>query len=919
MTFDRRRIAIAAAVLVAAALAVFLWLRKGEDGGSSKKAGPAAGAAGPKRAGSGDSGGSELPTAPPVAMDNDPVGDLQLEGQVLGPDDEPAAGALVMLGSVPPRTATSEKDGSFSFDKLIGRTYALTARSGDLVGGPVMHTLREKSDPVVIRLAPGASVEVTVVAAGGGSPIAGATVDAGDDAESGAPTATTDSAGHALLRGLTPSSYAVVHARASGYAPGNALVQVPSAPGARGAARIELRAGAPVSGVVVDEGGAAIRGAKVAARDVSLPWDLPDERDLATTDDKGRFTIKAVPAGTYRFLATHGDHAPGSSDPVTLDGTSSKEDVRITLKPGGIAAGKVVDGGGAAVPWATVRIGSARGAMQMRDAATRQVIAGADGAFEVKGLARAPLIAIALSESASSQAVPVDLTTASAKRDLVLSLELTGSIAGVVVDGSGEPVAEAQVAGYPDFFAGEVGEDFTLRGPAVDSTDGGGHFALRGLPAGNYRLFPSRSGLGQNPFARQGTPAKTGATGVRLVLQADGSVKGRVEFEGGGAPALFTVSTGYLAGVPVASKDGSFELPSIAPGTHDIAIRGPDFAETFVRGVEVASGQAKDVGAVVVKRGRNVTGRVVGPDGRAVGGATVVLGKQLFGDGKSIASSAMAGFEERMGVRRTTSDGDGRYAMRGIGDKELLIAAEHDAQGRSAALAVPAGKDSVTIDLKLAGVGGVTGRVRAGGKPAAAAQVIATASGAAQQNIMVTTGDDGLYTIERLAVGSYKVAAMLGSGFGGTMASRSVAIKAGQRATLDIDIPLGDVTLAVAVQALSGTINSAQIFLFDGAVSVDNAKALQQKFMAASDGGGAQIKFWLGGDPVKFEKVAAGKKSVCVIPITGNLSDPMFQQRLQEHLDTLKVYCKPTEVKPSPADQTFTAAVPPMDPLPAPQ
>src|SRR6188508_1278070 len=187
MTFDRRRIAIAAAVLVAAALAAFLWLRKGEDGGSSKKAGPAAGAAGPKRAGSGDSGGSELPTAPPVAMDNDPVGDLQLEGQVLGPDDEPAAGALVMLGSVPPRTATSEKDGSFSFDKLIGRTYALTARSGDLVGGPVMHTLREKSDPVVIRLAPGASVEVTVVAAGGGSPIAGATVDAGEDAESGAP------------------------------------------------------------------------------------------------------------------------------------------------------------------------------------------------------------------------------------------------------------------------------------------------------------------------------------------------------------------------------------------------------------------------------------------------------------------------------------------------------------------------------------------------------------------------------------------------------------------------------------------------------------------------------------------------------------------------------------------------------------
>jgi hypothetical protein len=379
------------------------------------------------------------------------------------------------------------------------------------------------------------------------------------------------------------------------------------------------------------------------------------------------------------------------------------------------------------------------------------------------------------------------------------------------------------------------------------------------------------------------------------------------------------VSTGYLAGVPVASKDGSFELPSLAPGTHDLAIRGPDFAETFVRGVKVVSGQTVDVGSVVVKRGRNVTGRVLTSGGKPVAGATVVLGKQLFGDGKSLASSAMSGFEEQMGVRRTTSDGDGHYALRGIGDKELVIAAEHEAEGRSPASPVPAGTGSVAIDLKLAGVGSVSGRVRAGGKPAASAQVIATAREAAHQNIMVTTGDDGAYTIERLAAGNYKVAAMLGSGFGGTLSSRTVAVKAGQKTTLDIDIALGDVTLAVAVQALSGTVNSAQIFLFDGAVSVDNAKQLNEKVLATSEGGGAQVKIWMGGDPVKFEKVAAGKKSVCVIPITGNLADPTFRQRLQENVDKLKVYCKPVEVKATPAEQTFTAAVPPMDPLPAPQ
>lgn len=918
MKLDKRRLLVAAAVLVAAAIAVFLWLRRGADGGDSAEQAGKAAAAGPRRLGSGQASGGQLPAAAPVAMDDDPVGDLPLEGQVLGPDDQPVAGALVRLSSVPPRTATSEKDGSFSFDKLIGRTYALSARAGDLVGGPVMHTLRADSDPVVIRLAKGAEVEVTVVAAGTGTPIAGAAVDAGEDGEGGGPSATTDAGGRALLVGLAPSSLAVVFARASGHAPGRAMVQVPSAPGARAAARIELRRGAPVSGLVVDEAGAAIAGARVAARDVSLPWDLPDSRDLATTDGKGRFTIEAVAAGTYRFTASHGEHAPGSSQPVTVDGSSRVDDVRIALAAGGIAAGRVVDAAGAPVPWATVRIGAGRGAMRTQEVATRQVVAGAQGQFEVKGLARAALMAIALSDQASSQAVAFDLAAAREKRDLVLTLDVNGSIAGVVVDGAGEPVPEAQVAGYPDFFAGEVGDDFALRGPATDSTDGGGRFVLRGLPKGSYRLFPSRSGLGQNPFAREGVKARTGDAEVRLVLQADGGIKGKVVFDDGSAPALFTVSTGYLAGVPVAGGDGSFELPAVAPGTHDLAIRGPDFAETFVRGVEVVSGQVKDVGSVRVKRGRNVTGRVLGPDGRAVAGATVVLGKQLFGDGKSLASAQLAGFEDRMGVRRTTSDGEGRYALRGIGDKELIIAAEHEAAGRSPAMPVPAGAASVAIDLELAGVGSVSGHVRAGGKPAAA-QVIATAQGASHQNIMVRTGDDGLYTIERLAAGSYKLAAMLGSGMGGTMSSRVVAVKPGQKATVDIDIALGDVTLAVAVQPLSGKIDSAQIFLFDGAVAVDNAKALQDKFLTASDGGGAKMAFWWGSDPVKFEKVAAGKKSVCVIPITGNLADATFRERLQEHADTLKVYCKPVLVAPSPPEQSFTAAVPPMDPLPAPQ
>src|SRR5262245_14877206 len=90
-------------------------------------------------------------TAPlAVLVDDDPRGDLRLEGQVVDADDHPVGGATVVLGSNPPRTATSEADGSFSFDNLVGRPYTLIARAPQGIAGPVTARLTKKSDPVVL-------------------------------------------------------------------------------------------------------------------------------------------------------------------------------------------------------------------------------------------------------------------------------------------------------------------------------------------------------------------------------------------------------------------------------------------------------------------------------------------------------------------------------------------------------------------------------------------------------------------------------------------------------------------------------------------------------------------------------------------------------------------------------------------------
>src|SRR2546429_5642426 len=72
--------------------------------------------------------------APQWIIDADPEGSLRLEGQVVADDGHGVGGAVVWLQSVPPRLTKTDDDGSFAFDKLVGRAYSLTASHAALVG-----------------------------------------------------------------------------------------------------------------------------------------------------------------------------------------------------------------------------------------------------------------------------------------------------------------------------------------------------------------------------------------------------------------------------------------------------------------------------------------------------------------------------------------------------------------------------------------------------------------------------------------------------------------------------------------------------------------------------------------------------------------------------------------------------------------
>ena len=133
------------------------------------------------------------------------------QGLVLGADDKPVEGATVVVSTNPSRQTTTDADGSFGFDKLVGRPYTLVARAPTGVGGPVTAKLTATSDPVVLKLRPGGTVKVTTLdkagKAGADAPISGATVELrGLDAQ----TAQTGGDGTVEFPVVAPGGYEIV-------------------------------------------------------------------------------------------------------------------------------------------------------------------------------------------------------------------------------------------------------------------------------------------------------------------------------------------------------------------------------------------------------------------------------------------------------------------------------------------------------------------------------------------------------------------------------------------------------------------------------------------------------------------------------------------------------------------------------------
>jgi hypothetical protein len=843
----------------------------------------------------------------------DPAGRLLVEGQVLGDDDLPVGGAEVWISTVPPRSATTEADGGFSFDRLLPREYSLSARRDDAIGGPVRVAIGPGAEPVVIRLREGARLNVRVTAEVDGGAVEGAAVEL---RELGTPTAVTGKDGVATFRGLG-AGWSVVTARAAGFAPRSALASI-GGPGSHQDVTVALRRGAAIAGKVVDEAGAPVKAAYVTLREASSAFSLGGG-DATVSGDDGAFAFTTVAAGSYTIAARDGEHAPGTSEIVTVDGITAVSGVTVVLTTGGAIRGRVVTRQHAPAPFAAVEVApSDVGGMAAWTGfgpSTRRVTADDHGRFEMKGLPRGRVRVRAETDEAASAITDVDLGAQAVVDQLELVLDVEGTIAGIVVDAKDDPVAEAQVSAIADLFdaAGEARlEDFAFSGFTATTTDGGGQFRIRGLPEGAYRLRASRTGaIGAGIWGTEGTKARTGDTAVRIVLPAPGGIEGRIAFADGTAPERALIGVGVLPAAP--TRDGAFAVHDLPPGRYDVRVRGPDFAELIHRGVEVQAGAITDVGTLTVERGRRLTGRVVDAGGTPVGGARVIAGEMLVSEGGAGGNPAI---EDEMGLRTAISQPDGSFAIQGAPAKGGAVMAEHADRGRSPSIGFAAGTEDVTgLTLALRGFGSIAGKVTMKGQPVPGAQVMASARASTGHVVVVNSGSDGSYVIDKIPEGEHRLSVHRRHNLQMSSTTKDVRVSAGERATVDLEIPVGSITLTVEIRGKDGaTIDAAQIFLFVGGVEAKNAKDITERFIA---GDAVGMDLWFGGPSFPaFKELVPGSYSVCVLPIAGDLADPQLQRRLQENLERLDVHCEQDELEAAPLEQRHVAVVPPMTPLP---
>ncbi len=437
---------------------------------------------------------------------------------------------------------------------------------------------------------------------------------------------------------------------------------------------LPVEIGVEVAGVVLDEDGEAVQGARLSAVVGGAPA-------TATTDSRGTFRMRGLAPGELRLTVV----ADGLVERRVVLGELADRERRtgleIVLARGSSLAGRIVDADGEPVAKVSIEIESTS-SRRSHSATTDD-----EGRFRVSGLDDGPFAVDATRGAQRAAAEGV----AAGTHDLELRLLPYGlSLECLVVDDTGTPLSRASVrAGSARAFLGD---------------DAGGLVVLRGLDRGRTTVT-ARKRWHVDAQREVWLPSEP----ITLVLERQATVRGSV-IGPDGTP---------VAGARVAAPGdgdrtddaGRFRLSSVRGGHVELTASANGFTDAAAA-VEVAPGG--ELHGVVLALGAG--GRIEGVVEEAAGAPVAGRRVELFSGGA------------------TRTDDAGRFVFEGLSAGSYTLfarptATEIEALGLEAEQAQrvlerkvridvgPGGTAHVTIPPSGAGLVTLEGRVLVGGAP----------------------------------------------------------------------------------------------------------------------------------------------------------------------------------------------------------
>ncbi|NMO15430.1 carboxypeptidase regulatory-like domain-containing protein [Pyxidicoccus fallax] len=354
--------------------------------------------------------------------------------------------------------------------------------------------------------------------------------------------------------------------------------------------RLVLRAGAEVSGEVVDEQGAPMRRASVSLTVRSAKRDRAHEKSTRT-DAMGRFTLRGIHEGAYFILASslsQHDHRLVSRE-LEVRGTAPVH-VRLQYPEGERVSGGVVDPEGRPLPGVTVQVGrDARRQLSRKPGepgerfgrSPSRVKSDAEGRFAVLHLdpgtwtVSASLEGYRLDTSASRGGAPDEgrqsLEVPAGTADVHLVMRRTAAVRGRVVREDGSPVMRFEVNGRSI-----TDTDGAFFEPVAKAVDVALTFTANGL-AGTARTVRVEEDVHVDlgmVVLKQGREVRGRVTDAATGAPVAGA---RVDVEDVPADAEGSVRLPERSRAVKTAMDGTFTLPHVEERPHSLVVVHPDF------------------------------------------------------------------------------------------------------------------------------------------------------------------------------------------------------------------------------------------------------------------------------------------------------------------------------------------------------